>query len=246
MYKVEELKTMLFIDIETASSQPDYNEWVDSLPSNSNMKSWWDEKCKAIRQERPDLDKLSNKDLYNTQSPLYPEWARLVCISMGQIKFNELDEPADFKVRTFIGDEKQMLEEFLEVLTTIFKKVPSIKIVGHYIKGFDIPFICRKAMMLGIKLPHQLHMQKLKPWDSCLIDTAEIWKFGGWTSAKLGVVCESLGIPSPKEQMEGGEVSANYWKGNLDQITQYCERDVKATGNVMLKLSNMTILPFES
>lgn len=244
MYRQDELKQLLFIDIETAASHSDYQEFAHSLSANSQMATWWSEKCMFIRKDRPELETKSDEEIYNIQSALFPEWGRIVCISMGQIKFNEEGRASDFKARSFYGDnEKELLKEFLQVLTAIFFKAPGVKLVGHNIKGFDVPYICKRAMIHGIELPKQLHMQKVKPWDSCLLDTADVWKFGGWNGAKLGVICEVLGIPSPKEQMEGGQVSAEFYKGNIQQIMEYCERDIKATADVMLKLSGMTILP---
>lgn len=243
MYKVEELKQMLFVDIETASSHLDYGEFVDSLADNSQMADWWSEKCMFIRKDRPELEDKSDQEIYNIQSALFPEWGRIVCISIGQIKFNDDGIAVDFKARSFYGeDERSVITEFIEVLKAIFSKAPAIKLVGHNIKGFDIPYICKKAMIHGIELPYQLHMQKVKPWDSCLLDTADVWKFGGWNGAKLGVICDVLGIPSPKEQMEGGQVSTEFYKGNVQQIMEYCERDIKATANVMLRMSNRLIL----
>lgn len=244
MYRIEELKQMLFVDIETASSHADYEDFKMSLSSNSQMLDWWSEKCMFIRKDRPELESKSDEEIYNIQAALFPEWGRIVCVSMGQIKFDEDGNPIDFRARSFYGaDEKEILSDTLHALTNVFYKAPGVKLVGHNIKGFDIPYICKKAMMHGVVLPKQLHMQKVKPWDSCLLDTADIWKFGGWNGAKLGVICEVLGIPSPKEQMEGGQVSAEFYKGNIQQIMEYCERDVKATGNVLLKMSNMTIVP---
>jgi hypothetical protein len=58
----------------------------------------------------------------------------------------------------------------------------------------------------------------------------------------LGVVCHELNIPSPKEELAGGEVSQTFWRGDLDLIMEYCERDVLATANVLLRLSNFDIL----
>jgi hypothetical protein len=42
--------------------------------------------------------------------------------------------------------------------------------------------------------------------------------------------------------MKNYEVSEHYWNGNIENIMKYCEGDVKATMNVMLKMSNMEII----
>ena len=58
---------------------------------------------------------------------------------------------------------------------------------------------------------------------------------------KLGLISETLGIPSPKDAMSGSEVSEYYWNGQHDEIKTYCEKDVKATANVILKMAGMPI-----
>lgn len=243
MYKVEELKNMLFIDIETASSHENYESFADSLGPNSRMEEWWADKAKYLKKDNTELSELSNAELYNTQAALFPEWGRITCITIGQIKIDDNGIPSDFKMRSFASEnEKEILEEFLPILSAIFSKMPSVRIVGFCIKGFDIPYICKKAMMYGLALPRQFHLHNVKPWDNCLLDISDIWKFGGWHGAKLGVVCEALGIRSPKEQLEGGEVSATFWRGDLDLIIEYCERDVKATANILLKMSGFDVL----
>jgi predicted PolB exonuclease-like 3'-5' exonuclease len=96
--------------------------------------------------------------------------------------------------------------------------------------------------MHGITIPTQFHLQKKKPWENCLLDTYEIWKFAGWSSASLDLICDSLSIPSPKLIMAEASTTTEYWNGNLEKIKDYCEGDVEATMNVMLKISNMEII----
>ena len=42
--------------------------------------------------------------------------------------------------------------------------------------------------------------------------------------------------------MKAGDVSASYWNGKLEEIKKYCEGDVVATMNVMLKLARLEII----
>ncbi len=242
MYKSEEIKQMLFIDIETASSHENYKEFSRAT-EHTSMADWWGDKASYIRKDRLELQDYDDATMYNTQAAIFPEFGRIVCITIGQIKFDEDNNPLDFKMRSFYGqDEKQIMEEFISTLFAVFSKAPALRLVGFNIKGFDIPYICKKAMKYGIQIPRQLHLQNVKPWDNCLLDLSDVWKFGGWNGAKLGVVCHELNIPSPKEELAGGEVSQTFWRGDLDLIMEYCERDVLATANVLLRLSNFDIL----
>ena len=45
--------------------------------------------------------------------------------------------------------------------------------------------------------------------------------------------------------MNGSEVSDAYWKdGKLDSIVTYCEKDVIATANIVLKLGGQSIIDY--
>ena len=52
-----------------------------------------------------------------------------------------------------------------------------------------------------------------------------------------------LGIPSPKDDIDGSHVAGVYYKEkNLDRIVQYCEKDVITVAQVILKLRNEPLL----
>ncbi len=95
-----------------------------------------------------------------------------------------------------------------------------------------------------MELPNKLNLFGKKPWEVPHLDTLELWKFGDYkhyTSLKL--LCNVLGIPSPKEDIDGSEVRNVYYNENdLDRIIKYCERDVVAIAQVILKLRQEDLL----
>ena len=96
----------------------------------------------------------------------------------------------------------------------------------------------------GISLPYKLDLFGKKPWEVPHLDTMELWKFGDfkhYTSLKL--LAHILGIPSPKEDMDGSMVRDVYYKDkDLDRIIKYCELDVITLAQVFLKLRNEELL----
>jgi hypothetical protein len=42
--------------------------------------------------------------------------------------------------------------------------------------------------------------------------------------------------------MKAENTTSEYWNGNLEKIKEYCEGDVEATMNVMLKISGLGLL----
>jgi predicted PolB exonuclease-like 3'-5' exonuclease len=56
-----------------------------------------------------------------------------------------------------------------------------------------------------------------------------------------------LGVPSPKSDIDGSQVTEVYWRENdLERIVMYCERDVAATAQAMLRLSGIDIATHEN
>ena len=55
-----------------------------------------------------------------------------------------------------------------------------------------------------------------------------------------------LGIPSPKEDIDGSMVRDVYYEENdLERIVKYCERDVVTVAQVFLRLRNEGLLKEE-
>ena len=87
----------------------------------------------------------------------------------------------------------------------------------------------------------------MKPWETNLIDTFQYWRFGDYknfTSLKLLAAC--MGIPSPKDDIDGSMVSELFWindeearKQNMKRISVYCQKDVVTTANIILRFKNI-------
>jgi uncharacterized protein YprB with RNaseH-like and TPR domain len=96
----------------------------------------------------------------------------------------------------------------------------------------------------GIPIPDKLKMFGKKPWEIPHLDTMELWRFGdfkNYTSLKL--LAHVLGVPSPKEDIDGSMVRDVYYEENdLERIVQYCERDVVTVAQVFLRLRNEGLL----
>jgi predicted PolB exonuclease-like 3'-5' exonuclease len=96
----------------------------------------------------------------------------------------------------------------------------------------------------GIALPNKLNLFGKKPWEVPHLDTLELWKFGDYkhfTSLKL--LTKVLGIPSPKDDIDGSEVARVFYiENNIDRIITYCEKDVIAVAQIFLRLRREDLL----
>jgi hypothetical protein len=87
----------------------------------------------------------------------------------------------------------------------------------------------------------------MKPWDVPLLDTLHLWRFGDYkhyTSLKL--LAATLGIASPKNDIDGSKVGEVYWtEKDLHRIALYCQKDVATVANIILRFKNLPLLSEE-
>ena len=231
---------VLFLDIETV---PEYENFEDLSPVKQKL--WEDKSAYKRRYEAKEGEDISAKDYYD-HAGIWAEFGKIVCISVGYFNITGEHE-REFRVKSFYSDdEKELLKIFADLLHTYFSK-PNKLICGHNIKEFDVPYMARRLLIHQIKLPPILNLFGKKPWEVPHLDTLELWKFGDYkhfTSLKL--LTEILGIPSPKDDIDGSQVRGVYYDdGDLDRIAVYCEKDVIAVAQVLLRLAGKDILKEE-
>ena len=80
-----------------------------------------------------------------------------------------------------------------------------------------------------------------KPWEINILDTTELFSFGNYMQGRylgLELLTCSLGVESPKAEMEGAKVNYSYWtEKDLDKIKRYCELDVDSVIEVLSAVS---------
>ena len=125
-------------------------------------------------------------------------------------------------------------------MLTSYSKNREILLCAHNGKEFDYPYIARRMIINGIRIPDLLDNAGKKPWEVKLLDTMELWKFGDYKSyTSLDLLSAILGIPSPKDDIDGSMVADIYWKyHDLERIVRYCEKDVLTVARIFLRLTN--------
>ena len=146
-------------------------------------------------------------------------------------------------------DETELLTAFAELMNQYFNDVTKHNICGHNLREFDIPYICRRMVVNGVELPTLLQLHGKKPWETkYLIDTMDLWKFGDYKHySSLKLLTGILGIPSPKDDIDGSQVGKVFYEDqDLDRIAVYCEKDVVAVIQIMMKFKRMDIFKPEN
>ena len=234
----QSLDKILFFDIETAPVVHHYDELSEE------MQHLWTEKFQKLSVAQPQrYQEYADATAAWQQAAIYAEFGRIVCISVGFCYMN--DGEWHLRTKSFCGtDERQILVEFLELLGR-FMLTPYHNLCGHNIKEFDVPYVCRRALINGLPLPDCLQIGGKKPWEVHFIDTLEMWKFGDYKSyTSLKTLTALFGIPTPKDDIDGSEVGRVYYEEqNIDRISVYCQKDVVATTQVFLRLMGEKTIP---
>lgn len=140
------------------------------------------------------------------------EFAKVVCISIGY--FRTENNNLNLRVKSFYSEnEKDILEQFIQTLYHLYSFNNNWTFTGHNIKEFDIPFLCRRILINGLPIPVFFDFQNMKPWETPIIDTLHLWRFGDYKHyTSLRLLAAALGVPSPKDDMDGSQVGAVYWE----------------------------------
>ena len=228
---IEKLKldNILFLDIETVPEVENFQEL------DIEMQQLWEHKTQYQRK-----DDFTGEAFYD-RAGIWAEFGKIICISVGY--FTIKSDVRNFRVTSFFGEEKKILNDFINLLNQHFNQ-PQHILCGHNAKEFDIPFIARRMIINQISLPNKLNLFGKKPWEIPHLDTLELWKFGDYkhfTSLKL--LCKVLKIPTSKGDIDGSQVAQVYYvEKDIDRIITYCEKDTIAVAQIFLRLRKEDLL----
>ncbi len=223
------LENILFLDIETVPEAQHFSEL------DKTKQELWELKSKYQRKEE-----FSAEEFYE-RAGIWAEFGKIICISVGY--FTGQNDVRLFRTTSFHGEEAKLLKDFKNLVISHFSQAKHL-LCAHNGKEFDFPYIARRMIINNIELPYKLNLFGKKPWEVPHLDTLDLWKFGdykNYTSLKL--LTNVLGIPSPKDDIDGSEVYRVYYENNeIDRIVTYCEKDTIAVAQIFLRLRGDAIL----
>jgi DNA polymerase elongation subunit (family B) len=204
------LKSCLFFDIETCGNYENFEQLKRSDAVGAHI---WEKKCQRMGYGSPE-------EGYTNKVSLFPEFGRIVCLSYGIWKNGEL------VINTIMEEDNNTM---LKYISNLFHKAGANGLVptGWNIKNFDIPWVQRKLVMHGISVPMAISAFEKKPWEVNIFDMKEMWKSFSNLDVTFEEAAYAMGIPTPKDDIDGSQVHGEFWKGNSERIKTYCEKDVK-------------------
>jgi 3'-5' exonuclease len=223
------LENILFLDIETVPEQEHYGLIDDETQELYALKTQYQRK-----------DDFTAEEFYD-RAGIWAEFGKIVCLSAGYFTFR--GDIRHFRVTSFHGDEVSILKDFSNLLNNYFSQ-PQHIMCGHNAKEFDFPFIAHRMIINSLPIPPKLNLFGKKPWEVPHLDTMELWKFGDYKSfTSLKLLTKILNIPSPKGDIDGSQVGhVFYVEKDIDRIVTYCEKDVVAVAQVLLRLRREDLL----
>ena len=230
MFQHINLENILFLDIETVSQYASYSEMPE------NLRYLWDKKASWFRKVEQTPEELYSR------SGIYAEFGKIICISMGV--FDAKGESRKLRIKSFFGDDEyKILVGFGHLLNGLSER-KTVMLCAHNGKEFDFPYIARRMLVNEIPLPYPLDIGGRKPWETNYIDTMELWRFGDHKHyISLELLATTLNISNPKDEIDGSMMNEIYWKKNeFESIVTYCEKDVIAIAQLMLRYKGEILL----
>ena len=226
------LQNILFLDIETVSQYATF----EGMPEE--WKELWTRKAEGLLRNKENI----TAEMVYERAGIYAEFGKVICITCGIVQVN--GSQRKLLLKSFAGDdEKEILSSFCDMLTK-WSIEGNKYLCAHNGKEFDFPYLCRRMVINDVCVPSVLTISGKKPWEVNHLDTMELWKFGDFKSyTSLNLLARALGIPTPKDDIDGSMVGAIYWNSHdLARIANYCQKDVITVAQVYLRLNREPII----
>ena len=183
----------------------------------------------ASEEMHETLEKLhakKNKDAVNFEeylgkTALDGTFGRILCIGYA-VDDDEVD------VLYNEDNEAETLRQFWELAKN------SDMFIGHNVMDFDLRFIYQRSIINNVVPSLDLNFARYRSFP--IYDTMKEWV--KWSNNSIGLepLALALGIPTPKEGIDGSQVYAFYKKGKVQDILDYCKRDVETTRAVFKRM----------
>lgn len=162
---------------------------------------------------------------------------RCGCIGCGVANEPILSEAAvEDDGRPTEAAERWMIEGYFAACEAVYAQygVPPI-IAGHNVAGFDVRWLWKRAIVLGITVPWWWP-HDARSWDQDrIVDTMLMWE-GPRGYIKLDRLAARLGIRG-KSGMDGSMVASVWAAGEYQRVREYCADDVRVVREVYHRLA---------
>jgi hypothetical protein len=186
---------------------------IETIPTEQSLRDSGLLEAQLLLAEAEIIKKLS----------LSAATARILCLAYA------IEPQPDSPVQVLHGSEAEILRRFWELAADCHL------FVGHNILDFDLRFIYQRSVIHEIKPSREIPFARFR--KDPVYDTMHEWSKWGREHISLDLLARALGIPSPKECLDGSKVYPYYCAGRLPDICEYCKCDVETVRQVYRRLT---------
>jgi uncharacterized protein YprB with RNaseH-like and TPR domain len=155
-------------------------------------------------------------------------YTKIVCIGVGFIKDGQVH------IKSLEGTEEEVIKQFCTIAQNFDYMCFSNGI------AFDLPMVINNGYRyfdVCEVLPDRFITSGKKQWNlDRLIDLQEVFKGTHYYASSLDEMCYHFDLPSPKSDLDGSQVSDEYWNNGIEKISKYVKQDVFACVNLFKKM----------
>ena len=186
---------------------------IETVPTEQSLRDSGVLEAQLLLEETEIIKKLS----------LSAATARILCLAYA------IEPESNSPVEVLQGEEPEIIRNFWRLASDCHL------FVGHNILDFDLRFIYQRSVIHQIKPSREIPFARFR--NNPVYDTMHEWSKWGREHASLDLLARALGIPSPKESLDGSKVYPYYCAGKLEDICEYCKRDVETVRQVYRRLT---------
>jgi hypothetical protein len=185
---------------------------------------------KKTRNKETD-EYLTNNEViveYQKKAALKMCYTKIVCIGVGFIKDGQVH------IKSLEGMEEEVIKQFCTIAQNFDYMCFSNGIT------FDLPMVINNGYRyfeVCEVLPDRFITSGKKQWNlDRLIDLQEVFKGTHYYASSLDEMCYHFDLSSPKSDLDGSQVSDEYWNNGIEKISKYVKQDVFACVNLFKKM----------
>lgn len=245
-------------DLE-ANDKPMYDRWCLISKTKHNTPVVMHEITDSFTADIAEIDRHRINDVYLENGVRYHEFCKIVGISYATVSIEngtikrELKKFANTDETLVI---KTLMDVFYQMSSDATKSSPMFfrQLCGHNIIANDIPLLIKRhmryntALILTKEKPEREELPlilkralSIKPWESGVIDTLNVWKLNGFDNTPLMLISDFLGLKKSVDLLTPSELSRYYWD-NIDEdpkaVLDFVSLQSATQTNLVIQLMN--------
>lgn len=239
---------MLFFNVKPVLKYPTLEELESNNP---DLAKRWLELAKNRYNEKYSED-IKATTVYENHAVYYAEFSRIVAITYATVYMEDgslkrymkkiVNEDEYIVLATFFDELNQLSSDGVQSTPNFFPIL-----CGHNIQNFDIPLLVKKHIeyrsKLNCKIPLILKRTlSIKPWESGIIDTVDVWKFNGYGNMPLMLIADYIGLKKTTDILPLEDLSRKYWEAvesDTDKAVEAVAFQSATQTNLVIQLMNI-------